>query len=508
MLVAARESTKFAAFLLFLATAAVPFSAWAETINIGLSSAAGNLDPVRSNSGPDFEVTRQIFDTLVVRNEKTGEYEPNLATSWELINDTTWRLKLRQGVTFHNGEPFNAAAVKFSMERYVNPNLKSPHAGVLSFLDQVDVIDDYTVDVVTKAPYPVFMAHLSPGSTGMMLMLPPAYIAEQGDEAFAQKPIGTGPFQFSEWVAGSHVSLKANENYWKGRPKVDEVVFRFVPENSTRVSALVAGDLDVIENVPVDLIPLINGSSTSKTVLSETGGLVIMMQLDPAAHPALADKRVRKAMNHAVDIDTIIEALLGGQAARRAVPVDPGAVGARQDLPTYAYDPDLAKALLAEAGYPDGFEFDALTSNGRYPADYAIAQAYAEYLGAVGIKVNLSTMEWARLVSQMAQRRGGPMYQIGWSYREGDVFKLKAALHPGAPYSTFDNKEFGDLIDQAEVTMDPAKRKELWSKAQEILVEEVPFIHAWQPYVIYGVSNRLDWNGPYVPMAVYDMSIK
>src|SRR5690606_14717785 len=178
MLVAARESTKFAAFLLFLATAAVPFSAWAEAINIGLSSAAGNLDPVRSNSGPDFEVTRQIFDTLVVRNEKTGEYEPNLATSWELINDTTWRLKLRQGVTFHNGEPFNAAAVKFSMERYVNPNLKSPHAGVLSFLDRVDVIDDYTVDVVTKAPYPVFMAHLSPGSTGMMLMLPPAYIAE------------------------------------------------------------------------------------------------------------------------------------------------------------------------------------------------------------------------------------------------------------------------------------------------------------------------------------------
>jgi peptide/nickel transport system substrate-binding protein len=232
-----------------------------------------------------------------------------------------------------------------------------------------------------------------------------------------------------------------------------------------------------------------------------------MMQLNPASHPALADKRVRKAMNYAVDIDTIIKSLLGGRAARRAVPVDPGAFGAKQNLPTYEYNPELAKKLLAEAGYPEGFELDALTSNGRYPADYQIAQAFAEYLAEVGIKVNLKTMEWARLVGQMAKQQGGPMYQIGWSFREGDIFKLKAALYPGASYSTFQNKEFGELIDQAEVTMDPEKRKELWGRAQDILVEEVPFIHAWQPYVLYGVSKRLNWPGPYVPMSVFDMDI-
>lgn len=503
-----RKYLRAMAAALFMSVAFGPAAAVADTINIGLSSGAGNLDPVRSNSGPDLELTRQIFDTLVVRDPDTGRYEPHLATSWELLNDTTWRLHLRQGVNFHNGEPFNAEAAKFSIERYVDPSLKSPHAGILGFIDRVEVVDEFTIDVVTKAPYPVFLAHLSPGATGMILMLPPNYVNEKGDETFAKQPIGTGPFKLADWVDGSHVALKANEDYWKGAPRIDDVVFRFVPENSTRVSALLAGDLDVIETVPVDLIPLIEKSSTASTVVSETGGLVVMMQLNPASHPALADKRVRKAMNHAVDIDTIIEALLGGQAARRAVPVDPSVIGARQDLPTFAYDPELARKLLAEAGYPDGFEIDALTSNGRYTADYPIAQAFAEYLAEVGIKVNLSTMEWARLVGQMAQRQGGPMYQIGWSFREGDVFKLKAALHPEASYSTFKNKEFGDLIDEAEVTMDAEKRNALWGRAQEILIEEVPFVHSWQPYVIYGVSNRLDWSGPYMPMSAVDMSLK
>jgi peptide/nickel transport system substrate-binding protein len=241
--------------------------------------------------------------------------------------------------------------------------------------------------------------------------------------------------------------------------------------------------------------------------VSESGGLVIMMQLNPASHPALADKRVRRAMNHAVDIDTIIATLLGGQASRRAVPVDPSVIGGRRDLPFYKYDPALAKKLLAEAGYPNGFELEAYTSTGRYAADLAIAQAYAEFLQEVGIKVKINTMEWARLVGLMAQRQAGPMYQIGWGFLEGDVFKLKAALHPSSPYSTFQNQEFAALIDQAEVTMDPAKRKELWSRAQEILLDEAPFIHAWQPYVIYGVSKRLNWTAPYIPMFASDMAL-
>ncbi|GAU86790.1 ABC transporter substrate-binding protein [Bosea sp. BIWAKO-01] len=485
-----------------------PAAAQTKSINIGLSSAAAMLDLVRTSSGPDFEVVRQIFDTLLTRNEETGEFTPNLATSWRLVDDVTWQFKLREGVTFHNGEPFNAEAVAFSVMRYLKPELKSPHAGVLSFIEKVDVIDASTVNIVTKKPYPVFLVHMAVGSTGMIIIMPPKYIAEKGDDNFAKNPVGTGPYRFIRAVPGSSITLESNEAYWRGKPAITQVNYRFVPENSTRVSALIAGDLDIIENVPTDLIGLIEKSGKAKVAVSETSGLCLMMQLNPASHPALANKQVRKAMNHAVDIDTILKSLLGGRVNRRALPVYPGAVAAKKDLPLYKYDPALAKKMLADAGYAKGFELDAFTSNGRYAADYAIAQAYVEYLGEVGIKVNLRPMEWATLVGNMAKRQAGPMYQIGWSFREGDVFKLKAALHPASPYSTFQNAEFGALIDQAEVTMVPEKRAELWGKAQELLLDEAPFIHAWQPFDLYGAANRVAWKQPIVPMFIFDMDLK
>lgn len=479
-----------------------------KVINIGLSSAAGMLDLVRSSSGPDFEVVRQMFETLVLRDDKSGDYIPHLATSWSLLNDTTWQFKLRQDVKFHNGEPFNADVVKFSIGRYSRPELRSPHAGVLNFIDRVDVVDNYTVNIVTKTPYPVFLAHVAIGSTGMIIMMPPKYISERGDEYFAKNPVGTGPYKFVSSVPGNSVLLEVNPGYWRKQPEISQINYKFVPENATRVSALVAGDLDIIENVPSDLVDMVERSPKAGVHASKTTGLCMMMQLNPASHPALAKREVRQAMNHAVDIDTILSSLLGGRATRNALPVYPGATAARKDLPFYKYDPALAKKMLTEAGFPKGFEFEAFTSLGRYPADHAIAQAYAEYLGEVGIKVSLRTMEWASLIGLMTKRQAGPMYQIGWSYREGDVFKLKAALHPDSPYSTFQNPEFGALIDKAEVTMVPEKRAELWSQAQELLLREAPFIHAWQAHELFGLGKRVVLTKPIVPMLVYDMDVK
>lgn len=508
MTVSRRKFIQYASATAAAGSLAAPASAQVKTINIGLSSGAGMLDLVRTSSGPDFEVVRQTFETLLVRDEKTGQYLPNLAVSWSLLNDTTWQFKLRQDVRFHNGERFDADTVKFSVARYLKPELRSPHAGVLSFIDRVDIVDEFTVNVVTKMPYPVFLAHMAVGSTGMIVMMPPKYISERGDEYFAKNPVGTGPYKFAGAVPGSSVKLEANPDYWRKPPAISQINYRFVPENSTRVSALVAGDLDIIENVPSDLVAMVERSPKALVAPSETSGLCMMMQLNPTSHPALGRREVRQAMNHAVDIDTILASLLGGRATRNALPVFPGAVAARKDLPFYKYDPALAKKMLADAGYAKGFEFEAFTSLGRYPADHAIAQAYCEYLGEVGIKVSLRTMEWASLIGLMAKRQAGPMYQIGWSYREGDVFKLKAALHPDSPYSTFQNAEFGSLIDQAEVTMIPEKRAELWSKAQELLLREAPFIHAWQAHELFGLSKRVVLNQPLVPMFVYNMDLK
>lgn len=461
---------------------------------IALSAEVNTLDPHMTNNGPDFTVIRQVFETLLRRDPQTMEYQPGLAESWEVLDDNTVQFKLRKDVTFHNGEPLNAEAVKFSVERLLNPDTKSPHTSSLSAIDRVDVIDEHTVNIVTKEPYPLLLTRNTLAFTGSIIIVPPQYIQEKGDAYFGENPVGTGPYKFKEWAKGEKVVLEVNQDYWDGGdPQIKEVTFHIIPEASTRISALLTGDVDFIERVPVDLIGrLEHGSDDVKVVLSENGGYAMMMQLNPEAHPALKDKRVRQALNYAVDIDTILESIFGGYVTRVPVPADPKAFGFHTELKPYPYDPEKAKQLLAEAGYADGFTLDAYTSNDRYPGDKFIAEAYTAQLEAVGVKVNLSTMEWGKLVTLMSQGQAGPMYQIGWTYSEFDISKLVPALHPSSGYSTFDNEEFARLVDEAEKQMDPEKRKELWWQAQEVLVEEAPFIHAWMPNLIYGARSNVN----------------
>lgn len=462
-----------------------------DSITIALSSGVNTLDFHATNSGPDFDITRQLTETLLTRNENM-EFQPGLATEWEQLDDLTWQFKLRQNVKFHNGEPFNADAVKFSIDRYFDDSISSPHKSSLEFIDRVEVVDEYTVNIITKEPSPLVLTRNTMAFTGTIVMVPPNYIEENGIDYFAENPVGTGPYKFKEWIKGEKVVLESNPEYWNGEPEIKEVTFRFIPEASTRVSALLSGDVDVIQRVPSDLIERVEGSSDDKTVISESGGFALMMQLNPEAHPALQDKKVRQALNYAVDIETILATVLGGNAVQLPVPADPKAYGYNPNLNPYPYDPEKAKQLLAEAGYADGFSLDAYTSDGRYPGDRSIAEAFAAQLEQVGVKVNLRTMEWGSLVDLMSKKEAGPMYQIGWLFSEFDITKLYPAFHPSSPYSTFNNETFTDLVDQAEKEMDPEKRQELWWKAQEILVEEAPYIHAWQPYIIYGTKKNID----------------
>lgn len=463
-----------------------------DSLTIALSAGVNTLDVHATNSGPDQAIIRQMTETLLQRDPKTMEYKPGLAESWKQLDDLTLQFKLRQGVTFHNGEPFNAEAVKFSIERIFDPSIKSAHASVLKPIDRVEVVDEYTVNIKTKEPFPLLLTRNTMAFTGSLVMVPPKYVQEKGNAYYAEHPVGTGPYKFKEWAKGEKVVLEANPDYWGNKPQIKEVTFRFIPEASTRVSALLAGDVDFIERLPADLMKRVENSPDSKVVKSESGGYAIMMQLNPDAHPALKDKKVRQALNYAVDINTILNSILGGNTQIMPVPADPNAFGYNPNLKMYPYDPEKAKQLLAEAGYPNGFTIDAYTSNDRYPGDRAIAEAYAAQLAKVGVKVNLTTMEWGKLVGLMGQGQAGPMYQIGWTYSEFDISKLIPALHPSSGYSTFDNEEFAKLADQAEKEMNPEKRKELWWKAQEILVDEAPYIHAWEPYLLYGARKNLD----------------
>ena len=280
-------------------------------------------------------------------------------------------------------------------------------------MEKVEVVDEHTVNVVSKGPFPVLLARMTYAGSGSVVMLPPKYVQEKGDD-FAAHPIGTGPFKFVEWVKGDRVTLEANPDYWRGKPKVQRVTFRFVPETATRIASLLNGETDIIENIPPDQVERVAGSPNAVVGKTSDGMIVAYYQFDTRAESPVKNRKVREAINHAIDWDTIVKDLLRGHARRRPVPLDPGDLGMNAGVKTFAYDPEKAKKLLAEAGYPGGFTFTMPTSNGRYMEDRAVTEAIAAYLGKVGIKATVQPTEWGVYLKMLAEKRTGPVFIIGW----------------------------------------------------------------------------------------------
>ena len=259
------------------------------------------------------EPDRQIFDTLLRRNLKTLQLEGNLAESWRLLNDTTWQFKLRRDVKFHNGEPFDATAVKFSIDRMLDPKQAAPGRTSIATIDRVEIVDPLTVNVITKTPFPLLPVRMSPGHCGTVGIVPPKYVAQVGDAGFAVKPVGTGPYKFVEWVKDERLVLDANKDYHRGAPAIDRLVFRPIPELTTRVAALLSGQADLVSDVPPDQVAKVKASGVARTEVSTLGGFVIMMKITNYLMPGpWQDVRVRKAMNHAIDMPTIIKTVLEG----------------------------------------------------------------------------------------------------------------------------------------------------------------------------------------------------
>ena len=247
----------------------------------------------------------------------------SLAESWRLVSPTTYQFKLRRGVKFHNGEPFNAEAVKFSIERQLT-HPKSRAKAALGPVERVEIVDEYTVNVVSKGPFPVLLARMTYAGSGSVVMLPPKYVAEKGDD-FAAHPIGTGPFKFVEWVKGDRVTLEANPDYWRAKPKVQRVTFRFIPETATRIASLLNGETDIIENIPPDQVDRVAGSPNATVGKTSDGMIVAYYQFDTRADSPVKNVKVRQAISHAIDWDTIVKDLLRGHARRR-----PGAARSRR----------------------------------------------------------------------------------------------------------------------------------------------------------------------------------
>nr|WP_250813185.1 ABC transporter substrate-binding protein [Neorhizobium tomejilense] len=459
-----------------------------STVVIAQAADAYSMDPAKHSAFPTANILFQIYDGLVTQNEK-GEISPALATSWSNPDPLTWRFKLREGVKFHNGEAFNAAAVKYTFDRALDPNFKAPYYSRISQIKAVNVVDDYTIDIKTDKPFPTMLLSLYEASFPA-LIVPPAYTAQNNGADLGAKPVGTGPYRFLEWKKDERVVLEANPDYWGGKPAINKVIFRPIKETRTRIAELKSEGVDIGVDVPPEDIASLEGGDTK--VVSVPSEFLYFLAFDTTRDTPLKDKRVRQAINYAVDVDAIQQALLNGMGTRIALTLPSNAFGYDPIWKPYPYDPAKAKALLAEAGYPNGFTIPLMTRKGRYMKDSEIVEATAGFLSKVGIKANIQYLEpgvWGQ-VSEKKGREG--ITFPGWSGRDPNLV-WAPLLHTGEYQSYYSNPELDKLLDAGAATIDPAERKGIYDKAAAVIKDDAPHLPMVQPPLIYGLDKKLSW---------------
>ena len=423
-------------------------------------------------------VVDNIFDTLVTR-DKDMKLVPSLAQSWQQTAPDTWEFKLRPGVKFTNGEPLDAAAVKFSIDRVKDPQAAAPTVSYISTVKEVRVVDPLTVQVVTAGPDPLLPTRFSRYPTEVV---PPKYVTQVGRKEFAQKPIGTGPYKLAQWQKGTSVTLERNADYWGGKPEVSRVVFQAIPEASTRVNALLNGEADIITDVSADDRKKIAGSQAARVSTVERAGNIVYIGLKTNEAP-FDNLKVRQALNYAVDKKS--NSIIG--------PRDFGYAG---EPAGYPYDPAKAKALLAEAGYPNGFSTQ-LDTVSWYLKNTDVAQAIAEQLKAVGVQVKINPVESALYRERVPAGKQSPMYMLGWSSTntlDADA-AIYAILHSGQPYSTYSNPKVDQLLDKARFAGPDTPRAKLYEEIQNVYLADAPRIFLYQENKYYGVAKRIVWEG-------------
>jgi peptide/nickel transport system substrate-binding protein len=451
-------------------------------------------DPHRTTATHAVNVLANLYDTLVGRDANLA-LRPALAVSWRAVDATTWEFKLRPGVKFHNGEPFNAQAVKFSFERMLDPKTKWPGAGALRPIKAVTVVDDATVRFTTERPWPLLPRYL--GYYGMIV--PPGYLAQNGDEGLIRQPVGTGAYRFVRWVKDDRVELEANADYWGGKPRIGRVVFRAIPSESSRLAELLAGSIHLMNLVPPELFKPIQDSSRAKLVEGKSLSVyfVIANLVNIAKDRPMADPRVRQALNHAIDRQAILSSIMHNVG--RAVPTVCTEVmlGCDASVPPFAYDPERAKALLREAGYPNGFDFSMSTTSGAYPGDRDVSLAVADQLNRVGVRTKVNVTEYGVQLKTVQARQ---LTEDGWFTRFTDFFGLSTIIPFRAFYSPGEwslwrpgHREFDQLVESANAARDEAQMRDVSRRIQLLYKEEAPAISLFTAPNVYGMHPDLDW---------------
>ncbi len=463
-----------------------------DTISVAFGSDLPNLDPHMHFLRFGIIFHYHVFDNLGVRDNRTLRIGPHLATSWKPISPTTWELELRKDVTFHNGDPFTAETVKFNWERITNPEQKSPQRGNHEQIAGVEIVDPYKVRVHTKSPYPIFVERLQ-----NFQMVPEKVIKARGDAWFAENPIGTGPYKFVEWKRDRYILVERNDNYWGPKPAFKYFKYVVIPEVTTQIAELLNGNIDVMRAVPTDQVNTINNSGRARVVsqrILRTGFVGLDSKGRTVPSPFM-DVRVRHAANHAVNIESYIKNLQPGGDRTPAL-VNPMAFGYDPAIKPHEYDPDKARFLLAQAGYPQGFEVTFNRTNASLlPNARLVFEAMQRDLEKVGIRTKFQVHESRAFTDMVSQGKGGPMYEWSWGYysvfdADGILWDM---LHSSSPFSYYENPELDRLLLEARSTLDEETRKRLYSRAQQIIRDEAPVIFMWGFHQLWAVSTAVNW---------------
>ncbi|MCP5153380.1 MAG: ABC transporter substrate-binding protein [Ectothiorhodospiraceae bacterium] len=473
------------------------FGVGAAELRVGFTADALTLDPANHRKRETETIIRNMYDGLVTRNASM-EVVSELAESWRAVDATTYEFELREGVTFHDGTPLTAEDVRFTFERLTREGAMggqtSPRKSLLGPLTGVEVVGTRTVRLKLDSPWPILPAMLP-----FQEIVSERFVKAVGDAALADQVNGTGPFKLVEWRKGDSVIMERFDGYYGGaadiapvgKACVDRVIFKIIPENASRVAALLSGDVHIINELPAHSIKQVE-SNPGTRVMAVNGTRSSYIALNNQRKP-FDDVRVRKALAHALDRQLIVDKILSGKATLIDGILSPDAFGKNRDLPAHAHDPAKAKALLAEAGYPDGVEA-TLDVDG---AGKDIAEAIAAVASKGGFRIKVVVGEGSTLTKRYRTKGepiDGDMWLTSWGNGSLDPVGIFEPTHKTAARgnaSGYSNAEVDRLLDAANIDTDRAARARMYAEAEAIVNRDLPYVYLWVAQDLYGVSTKV-----------------
>jgi peptide/nickel transport system substrate-binding protein len=459
-----------------------------DTLVYGRGGDSTSLDPITSTEGETFKITENIMETLLQYGEQDTTVNPGLAKEWEVSDDgLTYTFKLQEGVKFHDGTDFNAEAVIFNFNRWMNGNADDfPYYTMFGgykgeeghVIKEIKAIDEHTVQFVLTRPQAPFLKNLAMSPFGISS---PAAVEKFGDK-YRENPVGTGPFKFVEWKQNDRIVLEKNENYWqKGLPKLNKLIFRVIPENSARMNALVNGEIDVMDGL--NNSDEANIKSNDKLQVIKRPSMNVGYLGFTVNRPPFDNKLVRQALNYAIDKEAIINAFYGGQAIPAVNAMPPSIEGYNDSVKDYPYDLEKAKALLKEAGFANGFEMDlwAMPVARPYmPEGMKVAEVIQESFSKIGVKAKIQSVDWATYLDKAAKGEFDA-FMLGWTGDNGDADNFLYTLLDkdsigSNNYSFYANDSLHDVLIKAQTESDQEKRNVLYKQAQEIIKDDAPWV--------------------------------